>query len=190
MRSLRSLWVRDLKILRIPAERVGVLIGRNGETKRLIENRTKVKLQINSDGEVVLDDHEVEDPIMSLVVVDIVKAIGRGFSPERALRLLEEDEYLETIDIREFVGKKKNHVTRMRARLIGTKGKTRKIIEDLTGASISIYGNTVSIIANSIQMPIAKTAVEMILRGSEHATVYRYLERSRPYLRIAEMGFD
>ncbi|MEM2979320.1 MAG: RNA-processing protein, partial [Methanomassiliicoccales archaeon] len=68
--------------------------------------------------------------------------------------------------------------------------KTRKIIEDLTGASISIYGNTVSIIANSIQMPIAKTAVEMILRGSEHATVYRYLERSRPYLRIAEMGFD
>ncbi|MDH7508148.1 MAG: KH domain-containing protein [Methanomassiliicoccales archaeon] len=179
-----------MKIVRIPTDRVGVLIGRDGETKKLLEEKTKVRMNISSDGEVTLDDSGVEDPLMSLVAVDIVRAIGRGFSPERAFRLLEEDEYIETIDIRDFVGKKPNHVIRMRARLIGTKGKTRRIIEDLTGASISIYGNTVSIIANSVQMPIAKTAIEMILRGSEHATVYRYLERSRPYLRIAEMGFD
>jgi ribosomal RNA assembly protein len=55
---------------------------------------------------------------------------------------------------------------------------------------MSIYGSTVSLIGNSVQLPIAKTAVEMILRGSEHATVYRYLERSRATLRIAEMGFS
>ena len=32
-------------------------------------------------------------------------------------------------------------------------------------------------------------AVEMLLRGSEHKTVYRFLERKRASLKIAEMGF-
>jgi len=41
-----------------------------------------------------------------------------------------------------------------------------------------------------VQMPVARTAVDMLLSGSEHATVYRYLERKRPELHIAEMGFE
>lgn len=53
-----------------------------------------------------------------------------------------------------------------------------------------IYGNTVGLIGNSISLPVAKHAVELILQGSEHATVYHYLESQRPRLRIAEMGFD
>jgi len=122
--------------------------------------------------------------------MDLVKAIGRGFSPHRAMRLLDEDEYLEVIELGDFIGKRSDQLSRVRSRLIGTNGKTRRIIEDLTGAYMSIYGSTVSLIGNSVQLPIAKTAVEMILRGSEHATVYRYLERSRATLRIAEMGFS
>jgi rRNA processing protein Krr1/Pno1 len=30
----------------------------------------------------------------------------------------------------------------------------------------------------------------MVLSGSEHATVYRYLERKRATLKIMEMGFE
>lgn len=179
-----------MRIIRIPKERVGALIGKEGETKKFIEERTKVVLSIDSEGEVVIDESGAEDPVMPLKVADIVKAIGRGFSPHRAFRLLDDSEYLETIDIRDYVGKKINHVVRMRARIIGTHGKTRRIIEDLTGASLSIYGSTVSIIANDLQLPIARTAIDMILRGSEHATVYRYLERCRPRLRMGEMGFE
>jgi ribosomal RNA assembly protein len=81
-------------------------------------------------------------------------------------------------------------VVRMRARVIGTKGKTRRLMEDLTGAHISVYGSTVSIIGNSVQMPVARSAVDMLLRGSEHSTVYKYMERQRGHLRIAEMGFE
>jgi ribosomal RNA assembly protein len=55
---------------------------------------------------------------------------------------------------------------------------------------MSVYGNTVSLIGNSISLPIAKNAIEMLLHGSEHSTVYHYLESQRPKLRIAEMGFD
>ncbi len=177
-----------MRLVRIPKERVGALIGIDGETKGFIERRTGVKMRIDTGGEVDIEDNP-RDPLAALKVMDLVKAIGRGFSPHRAFRLLEEDEYLEVIELGDFVGKKGDQLARVRARLIGSNGKTRRIIEDLTGANMSIYGSTVSLIGNSIQLPIAKTAVEMILRGSEHATVYRYLERSRATLRIAEMGF-
>jgi ribosomal RNA assembly protein len=178
-----------MRIIRIPKERVGALIGKGGETKKFIEEQSKVALFIDSEGEVTIDESTTEDPVMGMKIADVVKAVGRGFSPHRAFRLLDDDEYLETIDIRDYVGKKTNNVVRMRARIIGSNGKTRRIIEELTGASVSIFGSTVSIIANDLQLPIARTAIDMLLRGSEHATVYRYLERCRPQLRMGEMGF-
>ncbi len=179
-----------MRMVRIPKDRVGALIGKDGETKQDIEERTKVKLEVDSDGEVTIDETSTDDPLMPLKVMDIVKAVGRGFAPQKALRLLDDDEYLEVIELGDFVGKKNVQLDRVRARLIGSQGKTRRIIEDLTGAYMSVYGSTVSIIGNSVQLPIAKKAVEMLLRGSEHSTVYRYLERSRAELRIAEMGFS
>ena len=178
-----------MRLVRIPKDRVGALIGEGGETKELIEKRARVRLNIDSEGEVNIKENP-NDPLAALKVMDLVKAIGRGFAPHRAMRLLDEDEYLELVEIGDFVGKKSDKLSRMRSRLIGTNGKTRRIIEDLTGANLSIYGSTVAIIGNSVQLPVAKKAVEMILRGSEHATVYRYLERSRATLRIAEMGFS
>jgi ribosomal RNA assembly protein len=178
-----------MRIVRIPKERVGALIGKDGETKEFIERRMGVRLRIDTEGEVDIGEN-ANDPLASLKTMDIVKAVGRGFAPHRALRLMEDDEYLEVIDITEFAGKKSDQMARIRSRLIGSNGKTRRIIEDLTGANMSIYGNTVSLVGNSVQLPIAKRAVEMILQGSEHATVYKYLERSRSTLRISEMGFS
>ena len=179
-----------MRLIRIPRERIGALIGENGEIKALVQKRTGVRLNISSEGEVDIEENP-DDPVASLKVMDFVKAVGRGFSPHRALRLLDDDEYLEIIEISDYLGNKKpEQMKRVRARLIGSQGKTRKLIEDLTGVNMSVFGNTVCLIGNSVQLPVAKTAVDMILRGSEHSTVYRYLERSRPMLRIAEMGFD
>ncbi|QLH74664.1 MAG: RNA-processing protein [Methanomassiliicoccales archaeon] len=179
-----------MKGARIPKERIGVLIGKGGETKAYIEERAKVRLSIDAEGEVLIDDSKIEDPLIQFKIVDIVRAIGRGFSPQHAYRLFDDDEYFELIDIDEYVGKKPDQLARVRARVIGSGGKTRRLIENLTGVNISVYGDTVGIIGNSVQMPIARTAVDMLLRGSEHSTVYSYLERNRRTLRIAEMGFE
>jgi len=176
--------------VRIPTDRIGVLIGRNGSTKAKIEKRTGVELSIDSEeGEVDIDHTHAKDPSMSLSVANVVIAIGRGFSPQKALKLLEEDYFLEVFDIRDYVGKKKEHVRRMRARIIGTRGKTREIIEELTGAHMSIYGNTVAVIGDSLQIDIARRAVDMLLSGSEHAAVYHFLEGRRAHLKIEGMGF-
>ncbi|MBQ7405692.1 MAG: RNA-processing protein [Candidatus Methanomethylophilaceae archaeon] len=180
-----------MRSIRIPADRVGTLIGKNGETKKTLQSISGIKLEIDTEeGEVIIHDVELEDPTMALKILDVVKAVGRGFNPDKAMRLFDDDEYLEVVDLKEFVGDRSSQVTRMRGRLIGKNGKTRRIIEDLTGCDMVIYGNTVALMGNSISLPVAKHAVELILNGSEHATVYHYLESQRPRLRIAEMGFD
>jgi len=179
-----------MRIIRIPQDRVGSLIGVKGETRRAIQKISGVKMRIDTEGEVTIFDDKAEDPLMGLKMLEVVKAVGRGFTPDKALRLFQDDEYLEVVDVKEFLGGKNSQVSRIRARLIGTGGKTRSIIEDLTGVNMVIYGNTVALIGDSITLPVAKHAVELILRGSEHSTVYKYLESQRPRLRIAEMGFD
>ncbi|MDY0293278.1 MAG: KH domain-containing protein [Candidatus Methanomethylophilaceae archaeon] len=180
-----------MRSIRIPQDRVGTLIGVKGETKKMLQKISGIKLDIDTEGEVVMhDEANGTDPLMALKIMDVVKAVGRGFSPDKACRLFEDDEYLEVVDLKEFVGDRSNQLTRIRGRLIGKDGKTRSIIEELTRCSMTVYGNTVALIGNSVSLPVAKHAIELILNGSEHSTVYHYLESQRPKLRIAEMGFD
>lgn len=180
-----------MRSIRIPQDRVGTIIGTKGETKKMLQSISGIEIDVDTEGEVIIhDDAESADPLMSLKLIDVVKAIGRGFAPDRATRLFDDDEYLEVIDLKEFTGGRNNQISRIRGRLIGSGGKTRQIIEDLTGCYMTIYGNTAALIGNSISLPVARHACELILNGSEHATVYHYLESQRPKLRIAEMGFD
>lgn len=180
----------SLFYVRIPLERVGALIGEDGRHKREIEKKYGVKIFVDSEtGETTIDASAVNDPLLCIKLRDYVVAVGRGFSPERAKKILEEDTYFECIDIKRYTGKSKDALIRVRGRLIGKNGKTRRIIEELTGTEISIYGHTVSIIGQYENFRVAKEAIEMLLRGSEHGTVYRFLERKREELRIYEMGF-
>ncbi len=175
--------------LRIPAERVGVLIGPGGETKARIQERTGVHLEIDSSsGEVTVDESHANDPAEALKVRDLVMAVGRGFSEERAFRLLKEDIYFEAFDIKDFAHSR-NRLAQIKARMIGTRGKTRRIVEELTSVDMSVYGHTVALIGEAFHLAIAREAVEMLLRGSEHNTVYRFLERKREQIKVYEMGF-
>ncbi|MFA6805718.1 MAG: KH domain-containing protein [Candidatus Methanomethylophilaceae archaeon] len=180
-----------MRSIRIPADRVGTIIGKGGETKKMLESISGIKIIVDKEGEVTFNEEkEGVDPLKALQLMDVIKAIGRGFNPDKATRLFDDDEYFDVIDLKEVVGDRSNQLGRIRGRLIGTGGKTRQLIEDLTGCYMSVYGNTVCLIGNSVSLPVAKHAVELILNGSEHATVYHYLESERPRLRIAEMGFD
>lgn len=175
--------------IRVPTERVGVLIGPGGETKARLQELTGVILQIDSEtGEVTIDESRAKDPSDVLKVRDVVSAIGRGFSEERAFRLLQEDVYLEVLNVKDFAHSR-NRIGEIKARLIGTRGKTRRIVEELAEVEMSVYGHTVALIGEVFHLAIGKEAVEMIMRGSEHHTVYSYLERKRESIKAYEMGF-
>ncbi len=165
--------------VKIPKSRIGTLIGKNGETKKKVEDLTGVKMRIDSRyGDVTIDDRNA-DAFMAMKAKAFVEAVGDGFSPEKAWRIFREDVYFEEIDIKEFVGKKENRIRVLKGRIIGKDGKTRRIIEELSGADISLYGNTVAIIGEYYQLETAKRAIEMLLRGSKHATIYSFLEKRR-----------
>lgn len=167
--------------LRIPEDRVGVLIGPSGGTKKEIERRTGVQLTIDGpEGEVEILSPNADDPTGAMKARDMVLAIGRGFSPERASRLLRDDTYLGLVDIKRITGRReKAAMWRIRSRLIGERGKARQRMEELSGASVSVYGNTVAIIGQERQIESATRAIEMLLRGSEHAVVFHMLARMR-----------
>jgi len=167
-----------MKYIHIPKDRVGVLIGKDGETKKTIERISQMHLEIDSEeGDVAFNEQEAKDPLIPLKVEDVIRAIGRGFSSEDAFRLFGEDTELFIFDIYDYVGKTENHLIRVKSRVIGREGKTRRVIEGLTGGILAIYGHTVAVIADFESMDIAKKAIDMLLSGSEHPTVYRYLER-------------
>ena len=167
-----------MRYVRIPKERVGVLIGKDGQTKKTIERISHLHLEIDSEeGDISFNEQDAKDPLVPLKVEDIIRAIGRGFSPEHAFRLFGEETELFIFDIYEYVGKKDSHLTRVKARVIGRDGKTKRVIEGLTGGFLSVYGHTVAIIADFESIDIAKKAIDMLLSGSEHPTVYRFLER-------------
>jgi ribosomal RNA assembly protein len=169
-----------MTILRIPADRLGVLIGPQGETRRLLETRSGLKLDVDSgENEVTVRDEKGADPLMGLKMRDIVKAIGRGFSPEHAMRLFSDDYYFELIDIHDYTGKNKSRLRQVTARVVGSEGKTRRILEEQTGCDVAIYGHTVGIIGTLEDLQNAKIAVDMLLSGAEHASVYRFLENKR-----------
>ena len=149
-------------------------------------------MQIDSQsGEVNITwDLENSDPIIRMKMPDLIMSIGRGLAPKRALQLLNDDIFLKMYDIREWVGRQPNQIRRMRSRLIGTNGRIRSLIEELTGCEISIYGSTVLIIGDDQSLAIAGPAIEGILRGSEHGTVLYGLEQDKRKQRIQSRSLD
>ena len=161
---------------KIPKERIAVLIGKDGITKKQIESTTNIKLKIDSkEGDVFL---EGEDALGLYSAREVVKAIGRGFNPEIALLLLKQDYMFEMINMLDYV-KSKNQMIRLKGRVIGAEGRSRKTIEELTETYISVYGKTIGIIGFSENVAIAKKAVESLLSGSPHSSVYKWLEKRR-----------
>jgi ribosomal RNA assembly protein len=168
--------------VRIPKERVGVLVGPDGKVKQRIEEKFMVTLEVESEsgGVKILLSEKASDPSSLFKAKDTVTAIGRGFSPEQAFRLLRnEDDIFDFVDLRAVFGRSESDIKRVKGRVIGANGKTRKLIEELTEASVVVYGHTIGFIGTFEQVDVARNAVQMLINGSQHHTVYRYLQRKR-----------
>jgi ribosomal RNA assembly protein len=172
--------------IKIPGDRIGALVGPEGSIKAAIERKLSVDLHVDSqNGTVQITlPHDAEDPTVLFKAKEVVTAIGRGFAPNHAFRLLKDDDTVfEMINLREIVGRSQSDLKRLKGRVIGKEGKTRRIIEELSGANLSVYGHTISIIGHADQAAIAREAVRMLLGGSLHGTVYRFLHKKRRELK-------
>tara|TARA_B100001996_G_C18665069_1_gene594595 strand:+ start:543 stop:1277 length:735 start_codon:yes stop_codon:yes gene_type:complete len=180
-------------LARIPKDRIAVLIGKRGSTRKMIEKACGASLYIESnsgDVSVTWPEGEVVDPVIRMKLPDVIFAIGRGLAPKRAVQLIDDEMFLRIYDIREWVGRQPNQTRRMRSRLIGTNGRIRSLIEELTGTEMAIYGSTVLVIGTQESLALATPAIEGILQGSEHGTVLFGLEQDRKRHRIRSYSLE
>jgi len=128
-----------------------------------------------------LEDQEVtiegEDSLMLMRVKEVLKALNRGFDLDSALYLLDENYFLDIINVKDY-GEKRERQIQLKGRVIGRNGTVKRMIEEKTNTKICIYGKTISIIGKWENLQIAKKAIEMILEGKMHSSVQKFLEQN------------
>lgn len=160
----------------IPEDRVGVLIGKEGEVKRRIEEKTGCKLEINSKSGVARI--ECKDALGFMRARDVVMAIASGFSPEIALKLLDDEMLvLEVVDLSSMVSD--SAMRRIMGRIIGKEGKMRKQIEDMMNVNVSVHDKSVAILGKVENVAAAREAIMMLVDGAQHSKVIKFMERKR-----------
>ncbi|MEM5777103.1 MAG: KH domain-containing protein [Candidatus Aenigmatarchaeota archaeon] len=156
--------------IKIPLKYKKVLL-KKPDIKEEIEKATNTKITINDDVEIDGDGVDV------YVAKNIIKAFGRGFSLEDALKLTDDLYSLEVINLSDYANTE-NRIKVISGRIIGSQGKTKKYIERYTNTKIAVSGKTVSIIGKWDDISLAIEAILMFIRGSTHKTVYRWLEQN------------
>jgi len=165
--------------VKISASRVGVLIGKGGATKKDLETKTHSTITIDSKEGLVKVEGPDEHTVDLLRAVEVINAINRGFSPERAFEMIEdEDLLLDVIDLTTIADGPKQ-LDRLRGRIIGKDGKAREQIEDMTEVEISVFGKTVALIGYPEQLKTARAAIDMLIQGVPHENVFAFLEKKK-----------
>jgi ribosomal RNA assembly protein len=175
--------------IKIPKERIGALIGKRGKVKQQIEKRCGVAIEIDSEtGDAVITTTKPAEQMEAFRAIEVVTAISRGFSPERAYHLFEDEEVMfQQLDLHDYAGKSPSTLARIRGRIIGEGGKARRMIEELTGSYISVYGHTVGFIGNYREVKLATDAIAMLAKGSMHKSVYSMLQGVRRKEKLERM---
>lgn len=167
--------------IKIPKDRIGAIIGKSGKVKQQIEKRCGVEIEIDSEsGEATITGKKPIEQMEAFRAVEVITAISRGFSPERAYRLFENEEMLfQQVDLHDYAGRSPNSLERIKGRIIGEGGKARRMIEELTGAHVSVYGHMVGVIGSFPEVKLATDSIAMLAKGSMHKSVYNMLQEAR-----------
>lgn len=160
--------------IEVPEERIGVIVGKDGEVKKKIEEKCGCSLQFHGN----LVSIDFEDNLSFIKAKNVILAISRGFSPEIALRLLDDESLVfESIDLSQIVSE--SAMKRVMGRIIGKEGKMRKQIEDTLNVHMRIQDKYISIIGDYESVSIVREAINMLIEGSQHSTVLKFIEKRR-----------
>lgn len=170
--------------IEVPEDRIGIIVGKDGEVKKKIEEKCGCKLQFR--GNLVLVDFE--DNLSFMKAKNVILAIARGFSPEIALRLLEDESLVfESIDLSQLVSE--SAMKRIMGRIIGKDGKMRKQIEDTMNVHVRIQDKYISIIGDYESVSVVREAINMLIQGAQHSTVLKFIEKRKRDLKSKSLDW-
>lgn len=144
--------------------------GKIKQNLEVLERKLNVKIkmkgrQLNIEGEPV-DEFEART---------IIEAMDFGFPLGDAMKLTDENMVFRKIPIKQFTRRK--DLEEVRGRVIGTEGKTKRTVEEVSGCAVVVHNNMVGIIGLAENIEEATTAITNLIKGSKQANVYRFLEK-------------
>ena len=145
---------------------------------RIIKNKKRLEkilnVKITNRGKEISITGKPADEYISEKVID---ALNFGFPFSTAILLKKEDFIFEILNIKDYT--KRKDLERIRARIIGTKGKTLRTLSALTNCFFEIKENKVGIIGNSEFFENAEESITSLIHGSKQANVYAHLEKTK-----------
>ncbi len=171
--------IRPRMYVRVPPERLGAVIGEAGRVKKELMERTGTLITVDTENGMVIVEAESDkvSPYNVMKAAEVIKAIAYGFPADKAMRLLDDDQVLVIVDLKQLVGDSPNHLKRVKGRIIGEGGRARRTLEQMTGTYIVVGDYHVAIIGEYERAMAAKQAIEMLVEGRMHSTVYKHLDR-------------
>ncbi len=143
------------------------------QEKNKLEKELNVKIS-NKEKEIWIDGN-AEDEYIAEKVID---AINFGFSTKRALSIKKQELMFEILNIKNYMRGK--NIVRIKGRIVGEGGRALATLSQLTDCYLEINGNQVGIIGEPENIERAQNAIIMLIKGSKHANVYAFLEKSQP----------
>ncbi len=153
-------------------DEISNIIGKKGKKIKDVENALKIKAKIH-DSKIIIKKYQ--NGLNDFELVNIFDALALGFKAKQALLLTNPEYMFEKISLKLKIRPSRRKI--IKARIIGTKGKTRRLIEELTGCFMAISKNFIGLIGKHESIAIAKKAIEKLIRGQKHSAVYSWLQR-------------
>lgn len=150
--------------------------------KNKVEKALDIKIEIKKDGITV--ESKKEDPFLEYIASKILEAVSLGFDADSAMQLQDTNYIMRKINVKDLVRASKINLAI--ARVIGTKGKTKKIISGLTECDIIVTDYDVAVIGKGDNVETATNALISLIKGSKQSNIYNFLEKNRARLRELE----
>ncbi|MFH0835415.1 MAG: hypothetical protein V1881_03665 [Candidatus Micrarchaeota archaeon] len=162
-----------MRLVAVPPKRLTLFKKNDGALLKDIGKEAGVSATL--DGETVTLEGEGGT---EWIAEQVVTAVCLGFEPKIAKKLLGDDFFLEVIDLGRLYGSKRK-IERYEGRVIGTDGRMKKKLEELSGAWLAVGDEHIVVIGRFDELKNLKEAIMKILEGSEHNTVLRLLQNKR-----------
>ena len=148
--------------------------------KKRLEEKLNVKIT-NRGREIKI----IGNPQDEFIAEKVIEALDFGFVFSQAIEIKEEDFVFEKFSIKDYTHRK--NLESVRARVIGTKGKTLNTVGELTGCFVELNENEVGIIGPALSIKNAQDAVISIIQGAKQSNAYKMLEKNKP-VPIVDLG--
>ena len=150
--------------------------------------QNKAKLEMKLEVKLIISEKEISingSPEDEFIAEQVIEALNLGFPFSTAILIKKEGYMLEKIPIKDYT--KRKDLSSIRARIIGTKGKTLKTLCQLTKCFFELKNNEIAIIGDPECIKCTQNAIISIIKGTKTANVYAYLEKHQP-IPVIDLG--